>query len=301
MNCTYPERPSTFSFKQKAPIFLNLWPSQLGYRSGKGGPVPWSPSLEGHLLHAVREIQEGVAPNWFELIRDDENRLETKIWKDWMWEVSTWRYRLLNHNTELSAYREPTARPVHPPSFRSRLVFEYISGVSMAKLKPGVDVSMREAERIWRRPRAIEAENCVLHNVIHIGNVVLRDGSRSPVSIDFGQTDIREPDLSDEEWSGVSRYTLHEEPSESMPEDFRKEMFERVLDTDWEGARIRLGMLPSDWSKIKRFEPITVGSVLLVERHSGDEKAVLKLVDQGYCGSNGRLLSKGRDYELSKG
>ncbi len=50
---------------------------------------------------------------------------------------------------------------------------------------------------------AIEAENCVLHNVIHVGNVVLRDGSRSPVSIDFGQADIREPGLSDEEWKSV--------------------------------------------------------------------------------------------------
>ena len=50
--------------------------------------------------------------------------------------------------------------------------------------------------------RGIEAENCLLHNDIHIGNVVLRDGSRSPVIIDFGP-DIREPDLSDEEWLTV--------------------------------------------------------------------------------------------------
>ncbi|KAK0431055.1 hypothetical protein EV421DRAFT_2041464 [Armillaria borealis] len=79
--------------------------SWLGYRSGKGGPVPWSPSLEGHLQHAIREIQESMAPNWFELIRDDENRPDTKIWKDWMWEVSTWRYKMPNHNKKLAAYR----------------------------------------------------------------------------------------------------------------------------------------------------------------------------------------------------
>ncbi len=51
--------------------------------------------------------------------------------------------------------------------------------------------------------RAIEAGNCVLHDDIHIGNVVLLDGNRSLVVIDFGQADIREPELSDEEWSSA--------------------------------------------------------------------------------------------------
>lgn len=55
----------------------------------------------------------------------------------------------------------------------------------------------------WEAFRAIEAENCVLHNVAHIRNVVLREGNRSPVIIDFGQADIRKPELSDEGWSGV--------------------------------------------------------------------------------------------------
>ncbi len=71
---------------------LKLADRRLGYRGGEGGPVPWSPSLEGHLQHAVRGIQEGVAPNWLELIRDDENRSDAKVWEVWMWEVSTWRY-----------------------------------------------------------------------------------------------------------------------------------------------------------------------------------------------------------------
>ncbi|SJL12467.1 uncharacterized protein ARMOST_15894 [Armillaria ostoyae] len=66
---------------------LKLADRRLGYRGGKGRPVPWSPSLEGHLQHAVREIQEGLASNWFELICDDENRPDTKVWEDWMWEV----------------------------------------------------------------------------------------------------------------------------------------------------------------------------------------------------------------------
>ncbi|KAK0421903.1 hypothetical protein EV421DRAFT_2042953 [Armillaria borealis] len=239
-------------------VILKLADRRLGHRSGKGGPVSWSPSLEGHLQHAVRDIQEGVVPNWFELIRDYENRPDVELWEDWMWEVSTWR-------------------SVHPPSFWYRLIFEYIPGVSMAKLKPGVDVSKQEAERISSQVmealRAIEAENCLLHNDIHIGNVVLREGNRSPVIIDFGQAGIRDPELSDEEWSDavrggpdtryMRRLLLNPEDGpwkrtvtpyemsdphydnplvfnkyvESMPEDFRRETFERVLDADWEGAR----------------------------------------------------------------
>ncbi len=171
----------------------------------------------------------------------------------------------------------PPSLLLYVPSPTSGLIFEYIPGVSMSKPKPGVDVSEQEAERISSQVmealRAIEAENCVLHNDIHIGSVILQEKSRSPVIIDFGQGDIREPELSDEEWwcavrgAPDTRYmrrllvnpengpwkrtvtpykmsNLHyKEPLvfnryvESMPEDFRRETFERVLDTDWEGAR----------------------------------------------------------------
>ncbi|SJL12441.1 uncharacterized protein ARMOST_15868 [Armillaria ostoyae] len=263
-----------------AKVILKLADRRLGYRGGKGGPVPRSPSLEDLLQHAVREIQEGVAPNWFELICDDENLPDTKVWEDWMWEVSTWRYRVSIHNTELSAYRllhRLQGRYIPHLFSVVRLVLEYISGVCIAKLKPDVDVSMREAERISSQVmealRAIEAENCLLHNDIHIGNVVLRDGNHSPVIIDFGQAGIRDPELSDEEWSiavqgapdtrymrrllldpedgpwkrTVTPYEMsnpyYSNPlvfnkyAESMPEDFRRETFERVWDTDWEGAR----------------------------------------------------------------
>ncbi|KAK0227494.1 hypothetical protein EDD85DRAFT_975181 [Armillaria nabsnona] len=237
MSCIYQERPSTSkgcntfgpltataikrfeSFTSAAVLLV-----QLGYRGGKGKPVSWPPSLEDHLQHVVREIQEGVAPNWFELVRDDENRPDTKVW-----EISTWRYKPSNHNTELAAYRllhqlqgqyiprlfgavhnriAPESITLPPiTDIVQGLVFEYISGVSMAKLKPSVDVSMREAERIsshvMEAPRALEAENCVLYNDIHVGNADLRDGNRSPVIIDFGQADIREPELGDEERKSV--------------------------------------------------------------------------------------------------
>ncbi|PBK88584.1 hypothetical protein ARMGADRAFT_1168012 [Armillaria gallica] len=246
-----------------------------------------------------REIQETVAHNWFELIRDDENWPGTKIWEDWMSEVSTWRYKLSNHNTELAAYLllhrlqgryiprlfgvvrlriSPESTTLHPITdiVQGRLS-EYIPGVSMTKLESGVDVSMRETEgissQVMEALRAIEAENYVLHNVILVGNVVLRDGSRSPVIIDFGQADIREPVLSDEEWSSVigaspdtrrmrnllvnpedgpckrivTPYEMSDpqyknplvfnEYVEGIPEDFRRVTFERVLDMDCQGVR----------------------------------------------------------------
>ncbi len=112
MNCTYPERPSSFNSKQEGsntfePLavtalkrfepftpaavllvqrisgnekaILKLADRRLGRRGGKVGPVLWSPSLEGHLQHALRGIQEGMAPNWSELIRNDENRPDIRI------------------------------------------------------------------------------------------------------------------------------------------------------------------------------------------------------------------------------
>ncbi len=78
----------------------------------------------------------------------------------------------------------------------------------MNKLNPGIDVS-EEAEKISSAVleglRAIEAENCLLHGDIHTRNIVLRDGSRSPVIIDFGLANIREPEYSDEEWRRIVR------------------------------------------------------------------------------------------------
>ncbi len=153
------------------------------------------------------------------------------------------------------------------------LVFEYIPGISMAKLEPDVDVSEQGAKwissQVMEALRAIEAEKCLLHNVVHIGNVVLRDGSRSAVIIDFGQANVREPD---EGWSSVvwgspedrrrmrnllmkpedgswkqtvtpyemsdPQYPLvFNKNVESLFHDFCRVIFEGVLDTDWERAR----------------------------------------------------------------
>ncbi|KAK0421906.1 hypothetical protein EV421DRAFT_2066923 [Armillaria borealis] len=289
----------------KQPFILKLADRRLGYRSSNDDDVdtvPWLSYIDDHLRLAVRDIQIGVKPNWFEVIHDFENRPDTKLWEEWMWEVCTWIGKMSNHDTELSAYRllhplqgryiprlfgvvrlriTSESTPLHPiTDFVEGLVLEYIPGISMDKLKPGIDVSEQEAEKISSAVlegfRAIEAENCLLHNDIHTRNIVLREGSRSPVIIDFGLANIREPEYSDKGWESVvrggpdTRYMRRllvdpEDPEvgcwkrtvtpfemsdwhyekplafnkyvESMPEDFRRATFDRVLNTDWEGAR----------------------------------------------------------------
>ncbi|PBK81714.1 hypothetical protein ARMGADRAFT_1090960 [Armillaria gallica] len=197
-----------------------------GYRSNDL-EVPWSSSIEGHLRQAVRDIQMGTIPDWIELLRDDENprRPDEERWEDWAWEISTWYWKLYNYDIELDAYRllhrlqgryiprlfgvvrlgiTPESTPLHPiTDFVQGLALEYVPGICMENLKPGVDISQNEAERISSQVleglRAIEAENHVLHNDIHIGNVVLRQEDRSAVIIDFGQAIVREPRRSDED------------------------------------------------------------------------------------------------------
>ncbi|KAK0227501.1 hypothetical protein EDD85DRAFT_794751 [Armillaria nabsnona] len=240
---------------------------------------------EGSNTFGSLAATEGVAPNWFELIRDDENWSDTKVWEDWMWEVSTWRYKLSNHSTELTAYRllHRLQGQYIPRLFGVDSVFEYIPGVSMTKLKPGVDVSMREAERTSSRVmealHALEAENCVLHNAIHVGNVVLRDGSRSPVSIDFGRADVREPELSDvvtfvkHPFLSLLPFLVH---AKLVSIHYEYQHLMMFIKRHQSRRDYVLRRHHPDWSEIKRFE------LLLVQRHSGDETTVLKLAESGH-------------------
>ncbi len=155
----------------------------------------------------------------------------------------TWIGKISSHNTELSAYRllyqlqgryiprllgvvrlriTPESTPLHPiTDVVQGLVLEYVPGISMDKLKPGIGVSEQEAEKISSAVlegfRAIEAEKRLLHNDVHTRNIVLREGDQSLVIIDFGEASIQNPDYSDKEWGARrprrSGYTLHEEAS----------------------------------------------------------------------------------------
>ncbi|KAK0443594.1 hypothetical protein EV421DRAFT_526473 [Armillaria borealis] len=194
-------------------VILKLADRRLGYRSNDI-EVPWTSSIEDRLRHAVRDIQAGSIPDWIELLRDDENpkRPDEERWEDWVWEISTWYWKMYNYDTELDAYRllhrlqgryiprifgvvrlgiTSESTPLHPiTDFVQGLALEYIPGICMEKLKPGADISQQEAEaisgQVMEGLRAIEAENHVLHNDIHIRNVVLREEDRSAVIIDFG-------------------------------------------------------------------------------------------------------------------
>ncbi len=205
------------------PLILKLADHRLGYRASNDDnvdTVPWLSSIDDHLRLAVRDIQRGVKPNWFKLIHDFENRPDTKLWEDWMWEVCTWIGKISSHNTELSAYRllyqlqgryiprllgvvrlriTPESTPLHPiTDVVQGLVLEYVPGISMDKLKPGIGVSEQEAEKISSAVlegfRAIEAEKRLLHNDVHTRNIVLREGDQSLVIIDFGEASIQNPD-----------------------------------------------------------------------------------------------------------
>ncbi|KAK0235541.1 hypothetical protein EDD85DRAFT_938665 [Armillaria nabsnona] len=196
---------------------LKLANRRLGYRSGKGGPMPWSPSskiicntsyakfrrawhLTGSSLYAMTRTNSMSS---FGRIGRRRSPLGVTSYR------TTTRYHLLHQLQDRYIPRlfgvvrlriTPESTTVHPiTDVVQGLVFEYIPGISMAKLKSGVDVSEQEAEQISSQVMealcAIDAENCVLHNDMHIENVVLRDGGRSPVIIDFGQADIRQPEL----------------------------------------------------------------------------------------------------------
>ncbi|KAK0443592.1 hypothetical protein EV421DRAFT_1903608 [Armillaria borealis] len=193
-------------------VILKLADRRLGYRSNNKGvdTMPWTSSIDGHLRRAVRDIQTGAIPNWFELINDSDNQPDEELWEDWMFEVGTWLGKMDCYDTELTSIDfciDCKSTPLHPiTDVVEGLALEYIPGVSMENLKPGIDVSEQEAERISSEVleglRAIEAENCLLHNDVHTRNVVVPEGNRSAVIIDFGQAIIR-TERSDEEWLSV--------------------------------------------------------------------------------------------------
>ncbi|KAG7441345.1 uncharacterized protein BT62DRAFT_484412 [Guyanagaster necrorhizus] len=210
-------------------FILKLNDGRLGHHhrlNMEDGELPWTPALEEHLPAAVRNIQLGTITNWFELVDGWKNPAypRTRDWEDWMWETETWTLRMEEHQIEVDAYRLlrrlqgrliprfyslvhlpiSSSQPLHPiTDYVSGTVIEYIQGVSMGSLKPGVDIPRPEAEaladRVMDAVRTIKAEKCVMHNDIHIDNILLRDSDRSPVLIDFAWSLTRKPGMNDQE------------------------------------------------------------------------------------------------------
>ncbi|KAK0235496.1 hypothetical protein EDD85DRAFT_77591 [Armillaria nabsnona] len=159
--------------------------------------LPWTPALEEHLRAVVRDIQLGTVTKWFELVKDSMNPAppHPDDWEDWMWKISTRTMRMQEHLTEVDTYRLlrrlqgrliprfyglvhlpiSSSEPLHPVTdYVPGTVIEYIQGVSMGSLQPGVDIPRPEAEAIADRRclevissramdvfHTIETENCV--------------------------------------------------------------------------------------------------------------------------------------------
>ncbi|KAK0458940.1 uncharacterized protein EV420DRAFT_340818 [Desarmillaria tabescens] len=281
-------------------FILKLNDRRVGFRSSLNmdGEFPWTPDLEERLRAAVREIDNGTKTHWFESVKDRMNPALPcpSDWEDWMWEIFTWTLRMERQESEVEAYRllrklqgfliprfiglvtlPISSEEPHPiTNCVPGIVIEYIQGESLGSLKPDVNIPRSEAEAIADAVmdafRILKAQKCVIHNDIHIDNIILRHSDRSPVIIDLGCALTRESSMSDsEEWEasiagnddmravrnmltskehGVWRRKETPLPMhyyhtllawnkyvENQPEDYRKQTFERVPDTDGEGAR----------------------------------------------------------------
>ncbi len=175
-------------------FILKLNDRRLGHHhrlNMEDGELPWTPALGERLRAAVRDIQLGKVTNWFEFVKDTMNpaRPHPDDWEDWMWEMSTWTIRMQEHQNEVDAFcllrrlqghlipryyglvhlPISPSEPLHPiTDYIPGFVIEYIEGVSMGSLQPGVDIPRSEVEAIADRVmdafRTIKAEQCVMHN-----------------------------------------------------------------------------------------------------------------------------------------
>ncbi|KAG7440627.1 uncharacterized protein BT62DRAFT_997660 [Guyanagaster necrorhizus] len=190
-------------------FMLKLNDRRLGHHHSlnmEDGKFPWTTALEEHLRAAVQNIQLGTTTNWFDLIKDWKHPAQPDL-NDWEGldvgdiDMDFENGRTLNRGEGISFIAPTTGLFT---DYIPCLIIEYIQGVSMGSLKPGVDIPRPEAEalagRVMDAFRTMKTEKCVMHNDIHIDNILLRDSDRSPVLIDFGWTLTRKPGMNDEEW-----------------------------------------------------------------------------------------------------
>ncbi|KNZ72400.1 hypothetical protein J132_03492 [Termitomyces sp. J132] len=90
-------------------------------------------------------------------------------------------------------------RAFHPSlSHINGLLIEYIHGRSMASLRPGINVTIAEAEvisqRILELGRHLRRYG-VCNNDVHVGNIILRAENDFPVLIDWGNASFHAADL----------------------------------------------------------------------------------------------------------
>ncbi len=144
-----------------------------------------------------------------------------------MWGISTWYRKLYHQKCEVDDYRLLRCLQSFP-AFTGPFAFQYLprlfipsqplfpallsttsKGPTWNSLKPGIDLALDAADTISDQVmdafRNIKDEICVLHNGIHIGNIIFRATNRTPIIIDFVYAMIREPDMSDAKWTEIAR------------------------------------------------------------------------------------------------
>ncbi|KAK0227431.1 hypothetical protein EDD85DRAFT_958051 [Armillaria nabsnona] len=201
-------------------FILKLNDRRFGFRNSlrmKSDELPWSLSIENRLRHVVEKIHAADVPDWLELLEDDIHKRgqlpDIYTWEDWMWGISTWYRKLYYQKCEVDAYRLLRRLQGHViPRFYGTPLFPASlsttsKGPTWNSLKPGMDLDAAEtiSDQVMDAFRNIKDEICVLHNDIHIGNIILRATDRTPVIIDFVYAMIREPDMSDAKWTEIVR------------------------------------------------------------------------------------------------
>ncbi|SJL12439.1 uncharacterized protein ARMOST_15866 [Armillaria ostoyae] len=141
------------------------------------GELPWAPAIEERLRAAMRDIQFGTVTNWFELVKDSLNpvlnsgrtgcgRYQRGLPE---WKNTKLRWLRIGHLIphfyglfHLPISSSPSLHPI--TDYVPGIVIEYIQGISMGSLQPGVDIPRPVAEDIADRVmdafRTIKAEEC---------------------------------------------------------------------------------------------------------------------------------------------
>ncbi len=143
-----------------------------------------------------------------------------------MWGISTWYRKLYHQKCEVDDYRLLRRLQGHViPRFYGTVrlpistaslhpITAFIPGITTTSkgptwnsLKPGIalDAADTISDQVMDAFHNIKDEMCVLHNDIHIGNIILRATNRTPVIIVFVYAMIREPDMSDAKWTEIAR------------------------------------------------------------------------------------------------
>ncbi|KAK0224971.1 hypothetical protein EDD85DRAFT_958704 [Armillaria nabsnona] len=218
-----------------------------------------------------------------------------------MSKVCTWIRKVSSYDTELSVYRllHPLEADISPVKFWRRSSSNY---PETTPLDPITDV----VQGLIHGIRMEKLKLGLLHNVIRTRNVmvILREGNRSPV---IGLANSRNPGYGDEEWERGHPLRFLVDPEDGCwerimtPYEMSDWHYKELLaDDEPYLPRTTLHLQfqaqgfntfePLAVTAVKRFEPFTSAAVLLVQRLSDDEKAILKLADRrlGYRSGKGR-------------